>query len=380
MGHFFHIRRKFVLKDARRKFVFKRLGGLILPWLRLIFGHFFGPYGMADMNMKMMLPALLFICPVFICPVLAAQKVASTVEPVRSADVVYVPPLDSPAFPFGEGPVLRIDQAHRNFHTADGTYRPFAAFMARDGFRVERGLARLSAESLKSCNILVIADAQPPAKLGDPATFQPGEAAALRNWVEDGGALLLITDHMPDPPAIQPLAKTFGVEFHNGYAFGGRVAGGRQALVFKRSTNALASHPITIGGKSKQRVDHVATFLGCAFKPGPNFTSLLTFEKGSHSFAPEQLYVFKPETKRIAIAGWSQGAVACIGKGRVAIFGEAAMFTAQELKNGQVKFGMNHSAASQNARFLLNLVHWLVDCDDGSPDDNALHRERLRHQ
>jgi hypothetical protein len=312
--------------------------------------------------MKTTLAALLLICPV-----LAAQEVASTVEPVRAADVVFAPPLDAPAFPLGKGPVLRIDQAHRNFHTADGTYRPFAAFMARDGFRVERGLARLSADALKSCDILVIADAQPPAKLGDPATFQLGEAAALRSWVEGGGALLLITDHMPDPPAITPLAKAFGVEFHNGYAYGGRVPGGRQALVFKRSSKALAAHPITDGGtdgsKPGERVDRVATFLGCAFWPGPDFTSLLTFEQGAHSFAPDQLYNFKPETERLAIAGWSQGAVARIGKGRVAVFGEAAMFTAQELQNGQVKFGMNHPAGTQNARFLLNLVHWLVERD-----------------
>jgi hypothetical protein len=204
-------------------------------------------------------------------PVLTAQEVASTVEPVRAADVVFAPPLDAPAFPLGKGPVLRIDQAHRNFHTADGTYRPFAAFMARDGFRVERGLARLSADALKGCDILVIADAQPPAKLGDPATFQPGEAAALRSWVEGGGALLLITDHMPDPPAITPLAKAFGIEFHNGYAYGGRVPGGRQALVFERSSKALAAHPITDGSKAAERVDRVATFLGCAFSPGPKF-------------------------------------------------------------------------------------------------------------
>lgn len=316
--------------------------------------------------MKITFEVLLLIyavlkCAVINCPVLFAQDVASTVEPARAADVVFAPQLDSPAFPLGKGPVLRIDQAHRNFHTADGTYRPFAAFLARDGFRVERGLARLSANTLKSCDILVIADAQPPARLGDSETFQPGEAVALRSWVEGGGALLLITDHMPDPPAIKPLAEAFGIEFHNGYAYGGRVPGGRQALVFKRTSKALAAHPITDGSKPGERVDRVATFLGCAFRPGPDFKSLLTFEEGAHSFAPEQLYNFKPETERLDIAGWSQGAVAHIGKGRVAVFGEAAMFTAQELQNGQVKFGMNHPAGTQNARFLLNLVHWLVE-------------------
>ena len=40
----------------------------------------------------------------------------------------------------------------------------------------------------------------------------------------------------------------------------------------------------------------MGTFLGCAFWPGPDFTSLLTFEEGAHSFAPDELYNFKPET------------------------------------------------------------------------------------
>lgn len=45
------------------------------------------------------------------------------------------------------------------------------------------------------------------------------------------------------------------------------------------------------------------------------------------------------------------------GKGRIVIFGEAAMFTAQ--LQGKNKMGMNTKSASQNAQFLLNTLHWL---------------------
>jgi hypothetical protein len=45
----------------------------------------------------------------------------------------------------------------------------------------------------------------------------------------------------------------------------------------------------------------------------------------------------------------------------VAVFGEAAMFTAQSfVSDGVVRqAGMNHPSASENAQFVLNLMHWL---------------------
>lgn len=56
-----------------------------------------------------------------------------------------------------------------------------------------------------------------------------------------------------------------------------------------------------------------------------------------------------------------QGAVLRFGKGRVAVFGEAALFSAQERlgKDGRTLMGMNRPDATQNPQFLLNVVHWL---------------------
>ena len=56
-----------------------------------------------------------------------------------------------------------------------------------------------------------------------------------------------------------------------------------------------------------------------------------------------------------------QGAVLRFGKGRVAVFGEAAMFSAQEwiTKDERVLMGMNRPDAAQNPQFLLNVMHWL---------------------
>jgi hypothetical protein len=48
-----------------------------------------------------------------------------------------------------------------------------------------------------------------------------------------------------------------------------------------------------------------------------------------------------------------------VGKGRVAIFGEAAMFSAQLAGPQKLPMGMNAPVAKQNPQFMLNVMHWL---------------------
>ncbi len=74
----------------------------------------------------------------------------------------------------------------------------------------------------------------------------------------------------------------------------------------------------------------------------------------------EAAWQFTPEMPRIPITGWCQGAVVKVGKGRVTIFGEAAMFSAQIAGPQKLPFGMNSKTASQNYQFLLNIMHWLT--------------------
>jgi hypothetical protein len=47
------------------------------------------------------------------------------------------------------------------------------------------------------------------------------------------------------------------------------------------------------------------------------------------------------------------------GKGRLVIFGEAAMFTAQLAGPNQTKIGINSDFADENYKLLLNIIHWL---------------------
>jgi len=289
----------------------------------------------------------------------SGQQTASQVEPPRTADESFRFEIENPAFPPGKGPVVLIDEAHNNFHTATGTYKPFAALLKRDGYVVKRAKNKITDALLQPCRIFVIADAQPPLKRGDPPTFSQREIDVLNNWVRSGGSLFLITDHMPDPAAIEKLALSFGIQVNNGYVLNGYFSGGERPLVFKKSDGSLSEHPVTKGRNPSEKVQSIATFTGSAFKAGPNFRPIMVFGPERRSWMPKELQKFPPDTASISVAGWFQGAVSKFEKGRIAFFSEAAMFTAQIFNQGKVRFGMNHPLAKDNAQFFLNVMHWL---------------------
>jgi hypothetical protein len=125
--------------------------------------------------------------------------------------------------------------------------------------------------------------------------------------------------------------------------------------------SGLRPGPWTEGRSAKEKVDSVVTFTGSAFYPGPHAQPILVFADGYISMTPEVAWEFKPETPRVPISGWCQGAVLRFGKGRVAVFGEAAMFTAQIAGPRKIPMGMNSPMAKQNYQFLLNIMHWLTN-------------------
>jgi hypothetical protein len=61
----------------------------------------------------------------FLASVAGAQQVA---------DSAFAPPIPHPAFRGGAGPVVLIDEAHHNFHTAEGRYLAFSRLARRDGY------------------------------------------------------------------------------------------------------------------------------------------------------------------------------------------------------------------------------------------------------
>jgi len=296
----------------------------------------------------------------------AALLGATALGAQQVADSAFHPDVGPPAFAPGAGPRVALDQAHHDFHTVDGRYLSFARLLRADGFVVDGSDVPLTAGALADIDVLVIANALNERNdladdwtLPTPSAFTTEEIAAVSAWVEGGGALLLIADHMPFAGAAHDLAAAFGFDFANGFALEGGDVGGQGPMIFRRGDGSLAAHPITDGGRAGARVDSVATFTGSAFRPPPRATSLLTFHDDVVSLNPDTAWTFHDDTPRTDVGGWSQGAVAEVGRGRVAVFGEAAMFSAQLAGPQGVPVGMNAPLAAQNPRFLLNLAEWL---------------------
>jgi hypothetical protein len=278
-------------------------------------------------------------------------------------DPDFKPTIEKPAYAEGKGPVVLIDEAHFNNIIASGRYQTFADLLRRDGYLVQGAKEKFSKTSLKAGKILVIANArsQRNATNWNPPfapSFTEEEIAAVREWVNEGGSLMLIVDHFPLPLMAGKLAEVFGVRFHNGYAIDPQDPTG--PLVYNRADRSLADHPITRGRSEKERVDSVATFTGSAFQIDRGEPLMTFLGPETFSYTPEAVGRLPgKDTPRVPIKGWLQGAVMRVGRGRVAVFGEAAMFSAQLAGPQKFQMGMNNPIAKQNLQFLLNVAHWL---------------------
>ena len=161
---------------------------------------------------------------------------------------------------------------------------------------------------------------------------------------------------MPMSGAAADLAMEFGFEFTNGFAFD-TIKRGPDYFNLKEGT--LHKSIITKGRDATESVEQIATFTGQAFKIPKDAHSILTFTKNYVNMLPETAWVFNATTTRYTVEGWSQGAYKKYGKGRIVVFGEAAMFSAQLAGEEKVKMGMNNEVAPENYQLLLNIIHWL---------------------
>ena len=79
------------------------------------------------------------------------------------------------------------------------------------------GRTAFDRQALEDVDVLVIANALP---LDGPASDTPAltgrESDAVRDWVRDGGSLLLIADHTPFGSAVENLGLRFGVTMGKG--------------------------------------------------------------------------------------------------------------------------------------------------------------------
>jgi hypothetical protein len=299
----------------------------------------------------------------------AATMVAAIAEP--RADPDYRPAVADPAFLPGKRPAICLDEAHHNFHRLAGLFKPFADLLTADGYQVSASAVAFDRAVPGDCDVLVIANAQPNDAPWDaysyptPAAFDTDEVHTLTAWVAAGGRLLLIADHMPFPGATASLAAAFGCTFNDGFAvkeFSTEEEGlalFKAPTIFSLDTGSLRAHPITSGRFPGAAVTRIATFAGQAFRCSDAAEPLLVLPGDFVSLMPERPWQFTLQTLSVPVGGWLQGAAFDFGHGRVAIFGEAGMFSAQITDDGR-KMGMNAPGAEQNARFVRNVIQWLA--------------------
>lgn len=295
---------------------------------------------------RVALAAFLFLCASVPAP---AQQQA---DPDFDANVA------TPAFR-DKQPRLLFDEAHNNFHTATGRYKPFADLIGNDGYRVTPNKVPFTKEALGACDVLVIANARGAGRPAD-AAFTDAECDAVRDWVHAGGSLLLITDHAPFGGAAVSLAQRFGVHMSTAFTLDEKnheKAGGPSWLVFSRENQLLGDHPICRGRGPDEVLRRVTTFTGQSLK-GP--AGSIAFLKLSDAAVDEDAAAGR---KRTSAAGRAQGVALKAGKGRVVVLGEAAVLSAQVVKNPGAKdpgarFGMNFPG-SDNRQLALNIMHWL---------------------
>lgn len=305
-----------------------------------------------------------------------------TIRAQQMADPDFKATVERPAFT-RKHPAVVIDEAHSNFHTAEGRYKPFAELLRSDGYKVVLGTKKFEKGSLDGASVLVISNAAAPDATADTSrsAFTDQECDVVRDWVRAGGALLLIADHTPFGSAAENLAKRFGVGMGKGYVFDlkNSETGNPSVLVFSRENKLLGTHTLLRGRNSSEEVKRIVTFTGQSLIVPDGATVLLRLDESARE-APnrEEMQAALAATAATSLAqkngagtahaspvgGRAQGLAMKFGKGRVVILAEAAMFSAQVIryKEGdeqrEFKMGMN-VPGNDDRQFALNVLHWL---------------------
>jgi len=304
-----------------------------------------------------------------------AVFVAGGLRAQQEADPSFNPAVERPAYT-GTHPRVVIDEAHSNFHTAAGRYKPLAELLRNDGYEVVAGTAAFSRESLGGVRVLLIANAAAP-DAGDDSSgpaFNDAECDAVRDWVREGGSLLVLADHAPFGSAAEPLAARFGVGMGKGFVFDLRNSDrGPSALVFSRENGLLGEHPLLRGRDASESVNRVVAFTGQSLSAPEGAAVLLQLSPTAYEVSKRddvQAAILAVRTgggsagPAQSVAGRAQGVAFAFGKGRVVVLGEAGMFSAQLIRfeqggiKGEMKMGMNVEG-NDDRQFALNVLHWL---------------------
>ncbi|MEK6302809.1 MAG: hypothetical protein AABO41_19030 [Acidobacteriota bacterium] len=264
-------------------------------------------------------------------------------------------------------PKALFDEAHNNADTSSGRYKPFADLITADGYAVRPNNEKFSKSALKDYQVLIVVNASgPPGQRRDASPFSDQECDAVRDWVNSGGALLLISDQAPFSTAVAALSKRFDIDLTKGFTidsvYHNKDSGDETELVFSRDNALLGDHPITRGRDATERINRIITFTGTSLKGPAGSVPFLKLGDSAKDvirsdLKPSSPGEAAPDPKQVSAVGRAQAVALAFGNGRVVVLGEAAMLTAQVALRG-FRFGMNVSDID-NRQLALNFMHWL---------------------
>ena len=277
-----------------------------------------------------------------------------------SADSTFDTSVKQVAYTGTVHPRVLFDEAHHNFHTSTGRYKPFADLLRNDGYILIPNKAKITHDVLLGNDIFVCANAfatEPDSITGrlplDPA-FSDTECHLIKEWVRAGGSLLLIADHEPAGNAVARLSDSFHVQMSKAFTADplhfNKIILDASWIEFSVAAQNLGHHPITSGRNKSEKINKVLSFTGQSLKGPPGSSPILLLSDKAY----DVINIEDPARASIIPAkGRCQGIALSFGKGRVIVWGEAAMLTAQD-KN----FGMNYPGID-NKQLVLNIAHWL---------------------
>jgi hypothetical protein len=282
--------------------------------------------------------------------------------PVQRADNDFDVTVKTPAYKDNK-PVVLFDEGHNNFHTTNGLYEPFANLIKNDGYDLKTLKTSVTMEALKPSGIYVIVNAKGKGDLNDTPAFTENETETIKNWVINGGSLLLIADHFPYGSAVENLGNKLGIDFQKGMVqdsvFFDKKSNDQSQLEFSKENKLLTEHPITKG------INKVITFTGQSLKCS-SCISFLTLSDVAYDMTPKTKVLKDGDNTRVEVTyenpqsakGRSQGVALRLGKGKIVCLGEAAMLTVQKNRDDS-KVGMNYNP--DNKKLALNIMHWLTE-------------------
>jgi hypothetical protein len=283
-------------------------------------------------------------------------------KPLASADNDFDVTVSSPMYS-AHRPKILFDEGHNNIHTSSGSYKPFATLIVNDGAEIASTNKQITNGVLSGFDIFIIANARGSGDLNDTPAFNEEECNTIKQWVDNGGSLLLITDHFPMGSAVEMLANKFGVEMQKGIVqdsvFHDKSSNDDSQLEFSKANHLLADCEITKG------IDRVITFTGQSINCKDSCISFLNLSDFAYDMTAKTEVVKDGDDTRVTVTfnnpksakGRSQGLALTAGKGKVIVLGEAAMLSAQVDRENS-RFGMNVNPG--NKALALNIIHWLA--------------------